>query len=263
MSGPLIWVDPDTPLPQATDALAEPPGLVAAGLDLSVPRLQEAYRKGIFPWFSQGDPVLWWSPDPRMVLKPADLHISKSLGKTLRQIERQQQQGDFTVIVTTNWAFDAVMRACAAPTVNREDTWITSVMQQAYQRWHTAGGVHSVETWVNGQLAGGLYGVCLGTMFFGESMFTRITNASKIALVHLIRFLKQQRVAMIDCQMQTDHLASLGALTIDRTAFIDHVRTAVDQPAIAWSAGWIDTEGTHRPSLPEGTAIPLAPFRYD
>ena len=263
MSGPLIWIKPDTPLPEAAQALTEPPGLVAAGLDLSVPRLVEAYSKGIFPWFSQGDPVLWWSPDPRMVLKPADLHISKSLGKTLRQIERHQQQGDFNVIVTTDWAFDAVMQACAAPTANREDTWITSVMQQAYQHWHTAGGVHSVETWVDGQLAGGLYGVCLGKMFFGESMFTRVTNASKIALVHLIRYLQQQGVTMIDCQMQTDHLASLGARTIDRAAFIDHVTAAVEQPAIAWGSGWIDTEGAYRPTLPEGTAIPLTPFRYD
>jgi len=247
MPGPLIWVKPDEPLPRADQALLDPPGLVAAGLDLSVPRLTEAYRKGLFPWFSDGDPVLWWSPDPRMVLVPDELHISKSLGKQLRQIARGQQSGDFSVVVTTNQAFEAVMNGCAARGEHGQDTWITVEMKQAYQQWHAAGAVHSVETWMDGQLVGGLYGVCLGSMFFGESMFTRATNASKIALVHLVRFLQRQGVTMIDCQMQTEHLASLGARSIAREVFINHVSAATDAPPIDWHAGWIDTEGNLQP----------------
>lgn len=255
MPGPLIWVEPHTPLPDAEHALAQPAGLVAAGLDLNVPRLLEAYRKGIFPWFSDGDPVLWWSPDPRMVLYTHELHVSKSLAKQLRQIARHQHDGDFRVVVTLNQAFDAVIRGCAARGAADgagQDTWITPEMVEVYRQWHAAGGAHSVETWIDGKLAGGLYGVGLGRMFFGESMFTRAPNASKLALVHLVRFLKDQHVAFIDCQMQTEHLASLGARTIDRPSFIRHVQQAVDHAPLDWQAGWMSPTGERHMGLPAG-----------
>jgi len=182
-----------------------------------------------------------------MVLMSDELHISKSLGKQLRQIAGQQESGDYSVVVTTNQAFEAVMQGCAARGEHGQDTWITVEMKQAYQQWHAAGAVHSVETWIDGQLVGGLYGVCLGRMFFGESMFTRATNASKIALVHLVRFLQRQGVSMIDCQMQTDHLALMGARNIAREVFIDHVSVATDAPAIDWHPGWLDTLGNLQP----------------
>lgn len=264
MQGPLIWVEPNTPLPDAEHALLDPPGLVAAGLDLGVQRLFEAYRKGLFPWFNEGDPVLWWSPDPRMVLPTDALHISKSLGKQLRQITRQQQQADFRVVVTINQAFEAVLQGCATRTGRSDsETWITADMQQAYRHWHGLGGVHSVETWVDGQLAGGLYGVGMGRMFFGESMFTRVPNASKLALVHLVRFLRQHGVRLIDCQMQTDHLATLGARTMDRRTFIEHVKRAATDEPIDWQAGWLNTSGQRYPGWPAGMAVPTQGFGYD
>lgn len=259
MASPLTWVHPDTPLPEAESALANPPGLVAAGMALDTPRLIEAYRKGIFPWYSDGDPVLWWSPAPRMVLMTDELHTSKSLKKYLRQIERQQARGQFDVMVTTDLAFDAVMQGCASrgqPELERTDqTWITADMKQAYRQWHQFGDVHSVETWINGELVGGLYGVCLGRMFFGESMFSRAPNASKLALVHLVNLLNHRGIPMIDCQMQTEHLASLGARAIDRTVFLAHVRQAVDQVGFVWPRGWIDAQGQCHAELPAGCSI--------
>lgn len=255
MASPLTWVHPDTPLPEADTALANPPGLVAVGADLGVPRLVEAYRKGIFPWFSDGEPVLWWSPDPRMVLVADELHVSKSLKKKLKQIENRQQHGQFDVIVTTDLAFDAVMQGCASRGQPGADTWITTDMKTAYRQWHKHGDVHSIETWVNGQLAGGLYGVCLGRMFFGESMFTLAPNASKIALVHLVRFLQRRAVTMIDCQMQTGHLASMGGRAIDRAEFLAHVRHAVDEPGFVWPAGWLDAQGQCHAQLPDGLTL--------
>ena len=218
-------------------------------------RLIEAYRKGIFPWFSDGEPVLWWSTDPRMVLRIDELHISKSLHKQLRQIERRQINGCFNVIVTTDLAFDAVMQGCANRGHRGTDTWITADMKAAYQQWHQAGDVHSIETWVNGHLAGGLYGVCLGRMFFGESMFTLVPNASKIALAHLVRFLERHDVTMIDCQMQTEHLASLGARAIERAEFLAHVRHAVNEPGFFWPTGWIDLQGRCHEQLPSGITL--------
>jgi leucyl/phenylalanyl-tRNA--protein transferase len=218
--------------------------------------LLEAYRKGIFPWFNPGDPVLWWSPDPRMVLMTDSLHTSKSLGKRLRQITRAQRSGQFDVLVTTNLGFEQVLAGCASRggQDNRGNqahgTWITEHMMQAYTQWHHAGQVHSIETWIEGKLAGGMYGVCIGQMFFGESMFTRSNNASKIAFAHLVAFLRRNGVLMIDCQMQTDHLASLGAQPIARDRFIEHVKRAVDQPAFAWPSGWLDLEGQLHPKLP-------------
>lgn len=277
MANPLVWVHPETPLPEAETALANPPGLVAVGMDLGVARLIEAYRKGIFPWFSEGDPVLWWSPDPRMVLMTDELHVSKSLDKKLKQIERQQAKHQFNVMVTTDLAFAAVIDGCATrghpipkqveiEAEAENSTWITADMKAAYLQWHQAGDVHSIETWVDGQLTGGLYGVCLGRMFFGESMFTRATNASKIALVHLVQFLANRGITMIDCQMQTDHLASLGARAIDRAEFLAHVRKAVDEPGFVWPAGWIDSTGRCHPELPAGVELNVTEpsfFSYD
>jgi leucyl/phenylalanyl-tRNA--protein transferase len=245
MNEPLRWIKADEPLPDAHTARTNPPGLVAAGLDLSIERLNEAYRKGIFPWFSDGQPVLWWSPDPRMVLYTDELHLSHSLKKRLRQIERTQTPDSKpNITVTTDLAFDAVLKGCAQRgTDTAQDTWITDVMRQAYCQWHRAGAAHSIEVWSDQTLVGGLYGVCLGRMFFGESMFSRCPDTSKIAMVYLVRFLKAQGVTLIDCQMQTDHLARLGAREIARTVFLNHVTQAVTEQSIPWFPGHLTAFG--------------------
>lgn len=244
----LTWLDIDTPFPPVTQALTDPPGLLAAGADLSIPRLRAAYSQGIFPWYSQDEPPLWWCPDPRMVLKCDDLHISHSLGKRLRQIARAQDKGDFSVFVAVDTAFGSVIRSCARSSQHGQPgTWITQEMQLAYEAWHLIGQAHSIETWINGELVGGLYGVSLGKMFFGESMFSRANDASKIAFVHLVAFLKQRGVDWIDCQMKTDHLASLGAQLVPRSAFLEHVRAHVRQPDLAWSPGILDQQGQLHP----------------
>jgi leucyl/phenylalanyl-tRNA--protein transferase len=188
-------------------ALRRPNGLLCAGGDLSPQRLLAAYRRGIFPWYSEGEPILWWSPDPRMVLLPEEARLSRSLLKTLRR-------GQYQVRLDT--AFAEVIRACGEPRPGQDGTWITPEMQQAYLRLHELGHAHSVETWIDGVLAGGLYGIALGRAFYGESMFTRVRDASKIALAHLARYLERQGFAVIDCQMKTAHLASLGAREIRR-----------------------------------------------
>src|SRR5690606_17673648 len=177
---------------------------------LAPQRLLEAYRRGIFPWYSPGDPILWWSPDPRMVLFPDELKVSRSLTKTLRNKSYE---------VRFDTAFDAVIAACAAPRNGETGTWIVPEIQEAYARLHRLGYAHSVETWIDGELAGGLYGVAIGRMFYGESMFTAARDASKIALVHLVRLLAARGCGMIDCQMETPHLATLGARPIPRTEF--------------------------------------------
>ena len=187
------WLRPDEPFPPVQSALAQPNGLLAAGADLSPARLIEAYRHGIFPWFSEGQPILWWSPDPRMVLVPAEIRITRSLAKALRN-RRYEVRADS--------AFRAVMRACAEPRPEQDGTWIGADMIEAYCALHERGIAHSVETWIDGELAGGLYGVALGRMFFGESMFSRATDASKIALVHLARQLERRGFGLIDCQLQ-------------------------------------------------------------
>lgn len=262
--GGLTWVHPDKPLPLASSALKSPNGLVAVGTDLSVPRLIEAYRKGIFPWFNPGDPVLWWSPDPRMVLVPEQMHLSRSLRKKLRQIQKAQLAGDFRIIVTVDLAFDEVLEGCASRgDRDPNKTWITPEMKTVYQQWHRQGGVHSVEVWIDGVLAGGLYGVALGQMFFGESMFTRTSNASKIALAHLVAFFKQQGIGLIDCQMQTEHLASLGAQSIDRQTFIEHVTQAVNLPPVNWCQGWLNLQGELDPTLAESVVLPVQAIGYD
>lgn len=220
------WLDRDQPFPPLTRALAEPNGLLAAGGALTAERLIDAYRNGIFPWYSEGQPLLWWSPDPRMVLVPGDFKISRSLGKRLKQ-------GHFEVRVDT--AFETVMRACAAPRGRHGGTWITDEMVAAYTALHRRGLAHSVETWKEGELAGGLYGVALGRMFYGESMFTRATDASKIALAYLARQLQRWDFGMIDCQMNTDHLASLGAHEIPRAEFVRQLKVLVNcEPPASW-----------------------------
>jgi leucyl/phenylalanyl-tRNA--protein transferase len=241
----LIWVDPDTPLPEPSRAMPE--GLLAAGGDLSVRRLQEAYSKGVFPWFNEGEPVLWWSPDPRMVLPCAHFRESRSLGKKLRQMARQEQAEAAdtlpALMVTTDLAFTPVMQACAAARDGRPGTWISDQIVAAYTRWHDLGQVHSVETWVDGKLAGGLYGVCLGRFFFGESMFSWSTDCSKIALAYLVRFLRRHGIEHIDCQQDTRHLSSLGARTMPRDDFLSLLREALPLSSPPWQAGRLLHDG--------------------
>lgn len=218
------FLGPDDAFPPVEDALQEPNGLLAAGADLSPTRLLAAYSEGIFPWFGETDPILWWSPDPRMVLRVSEVHVSRSLGKVIRS-------GRFTITMDT--AFVDVVRGCAEARRDHEGTWITGEMEDAYARLAELGHAHSVEAWLDGALAGGLYGVAVGRMFFGESMFTRVTDASKVALVQLARQLEKWRMPMVDCQMSTSHLASLGARDIRRTEFVREVRYLVRQPAVA------------------------------
>ncbi len=217
------WLENGAPFPPLAAALREPNGLLAAGGGLSARRLTEAYRLGIFPWYSEGDPVLWWSPDPRMVLFPAELKVSRSLRKALRN-RRYEIRGDSD--------FQAVMKACAAPRDGQDGTWITPAVIAAYTGLHRLGLAHSVETWIDGELAGGLYGVALGRMFYGESMFSRAGDASKIAFVHLARQLERWNFTMIDCQMKTAHLASLGAREIPRGEFAQRLAGLVDLPGV-------------------------------
>ncbi len=202
----------NTPFPLVESALSEPNGLLAIGGDLSASRLLDAYSRGIFPWFSDDDPVLWWSPDPRMVLFPEELRVSGSLRKRLRKT-------DYTV--THDTAFHQVVEACALADrgPDQDGTWITDEIMDGYSVLHEMGYAHSVETWINGELVGGLYGVQIGKMYYGESMFHRVTDASKIAFVHLVRHLCDNGVGMIDCQMNTEHLAGFGAREIPRASF--------------------------------------------
>lgn len=224
------WLPPAPVFPPVERALAEPNGLLAAGGDLSPERILAAYRQGIFPWFSAGEPILWWSPDPRMVLFPAEIKISRSLAKVLRNKAYE---------VRLDTAFAQVMAACAGtPREGQNGTWITTEMQAAYGRLHELGYAHSVETWMDGKLAGGLYGMALGKAFYGESMFSWRTDASKIALAHLCAHLQRQGFGIIDCQMETAHLASLGARPIPRSDFVALLRrfVAADFPPGRWPA---------------------------
>ena len=205
------WLKENTPFPPLTQALKEPNGLLAAGADLSPERLILAYKNGIFPWFNEGDPILWWSPDPRMAMYPGELKVSRSLRKTLKKHAYE---------IRVDAAFREVMQGCAEPRNGQPGTWISPSMIDAYTRLHELGFAHSVEIWIEGKLAGGLYGMAIGNMFYGESMFSRTTDASKIAFVHLVKQLDRWGFGMIDCQMKTLHLASLGAREISRTTFI-------------------------------------------
>jgi leucyl/phenylalanyl-tRNA--protein transferase len=218
------WLGEDDPFPPVEVALRDPNGLLAAGGDLSARRLLDAYARGIFPWFGEDDPVLWWSPDPRTILRLHELHVSRSLRRTIRS-------GRYTVTLDT--AFDQVMAGCAAPRGDEAGTWITAEMAEAYQRLAALGYAHSVETWSDGRLVGGLYGVAVGCMFFGESMFSWSSDASKVALAGLVGQLRRWDFELIDCQMATSHLASLGAREIPRAEFLTDVTRLIHRPAVA------------------------------
>ncbi|WP_031433408.1 leucyl/phenylalanyl-tRNA--protein transferase [Methylomarinum vadi] len=206
---------PEQPFPSPEKALREPDGLLAIGGCLSSRRIVNAYRHGIFPWFSPGEPILWWSPDPRLVLFPEQLKVSRSLRKTLRKNIFQ---------LSFDQAFSAVVDACAAPRERQSGTWITEEMKQAYNQLHRQGIAHSIEAWRDGELVGGLYGLAIGRVFFGESMFHRQTDASKVVFVHLVNNLIAWDYRLIDCQVHTEHLVSLGAIEIARLDFLQHLR---------------------------------------
>ncbi|MFN7726686.1 MAG: leucyl/phenylalanyl-tRNA--protein transferase [Rubrivivax sp.] len=260
----LHWIDDSSPLPPAAAALgpdSDAPGLVAAGGHVHPGRLEEAYRLGIFPWYSPGQPVLWWSLDPRMVLPVAEFKLAPSLKKTLRRFLRTPG-----CALRVDSAFAAVMQACAStPREGQNGTWIVPEMLAAYTAWHHQRRVHSFETWVDGVLVGGLYGVCIGRMFYGESMFSHRTDASKIALAGLVAFCRQHGITLIDCQQATGHLASLGGREVPRADFVAHVAQAVQQADIAdwtYDAAWWqhllpapDAPPNHPPSSP---ALPRA-----
>jgi leucyl/phenylalanyl-tRNA--protein transferase len=217
----ISWLRPDDPpeaFPPVDTALGEPDGLLCAGGDLSTPRLLEAYRRGIFPWFSEGQPILWGSPDPRTVLYPAEFRVARSLAKTLRN-------RGFTV--TQDREFGRVMQLCADPALRPEGTWISPQMQAAYGRLHEQGHAHSFETRLDGELVGGLYGVALGRVFFGESMFSLERDASKVALHALVRHMLASGGRLIDCQVASTHLASLGARNVPRREFVRQLDEAI------------------------------------
>ncbi|MGK8478753.1 leucyl/phenylalanyl-tRNA--protein transferase [Stutzerimonas stutzeri] len=225
----LTWLKrDDLSFPPLETALREPNGLLAAGGDLRPERLLAAYRHGCFPWYQEGQPLLWWSPDPRTVLFSDELHVSRSLRKRMRH-------GDYRV--TFDKAFAEVIQGCAGPRSYADGTWITTPMQDAYVRMHEMGVAHSVEVWQQGQLVGGLYGLAMGELFFGESMFSRATDASKVGFVTLVERLREWGFALIDCQMPTRHLESFGARSIPRAAFAEALAMHLDRPSAAdWRA---------------------------
>jgi leucyl/phenylalanyl-tRNA--protein transferase len=216
----LAWLKAKDPFPPVERALKDPNGLLAAGGELSVERLLEAYRHGVFPWYSGAEPVLWWSPDPRMVLYCEELKVSRSLAKSARNKGYE---------VSVDTAFTAVLEGCAD---RPEGTWLGGNMKKAYERLHRRGYAHSFETWLGGKLVGGLYGVAIGRLFFGESMFSRETDASKVALVALVGELRAREFPLIDCQMHTALLASLGAREIPRRAFLRELAALVNYPSV-------------------------------
>ena len=211
----LTWIDPDDPViafPPVSEALEEPDGLLAAGGDLRPERLIAAYRQGIFPWYEEGQPILWWSPDPRAIIRTDQLHISRSLQKTLRKDHYR---------VSFDTAFSAVVEACSQPRRGSNGTWITHEMLQAYTTLHHMGHAHSVEVWNDeGELTGGLYGIMLDNIFAGESMFSRTTDMSKVAMVYLSEWLQMRDIHTIDCQLPNPHLIRMGAVTIPRAEFV-------------------------------------------
>lgn len=219
----LTWLKrDDLTFPPLDKAMREPNGLLAAGGDLSPDRLVQAYRHGCFPWYQDGQPLLWWSPDPRTVMFPDELHVSRSLRKVIRQGRYQ---------VTFDQDFAAVIRACAGPRAYADGTWITDQMQEAYLDLHRRGYAHCVEVWDRDELVGGLYGLAMGRLFFGESMFSRADNASKVGFAALVERLLAGGVVMIDCQMPTEHLISLGARSISRSEFAKTLAQHLDPPA--------------------------------
>ena len=224
------WLGPDDPLPPLERALAQPDGLLAAGGGLAPGRIVDAYRRGAFPWFSGGQPVLWWSPDPRMVLFTDEFRVRRSLHKRVRQRRYE---------IRLDTAFERVIGACAEPRAGQDGTWITEAMVDAYVELHRRGVAHSVEAWSDGELRGGLYGLAIGRVFFGESMFARAPDASKVALVHLVAKLASDGVPLIDCQQETAHLAAFGARPIPRRAFAARLAELIhsDGPPAPWIAG--------------------------
>ena len=246
------WLEPDDPFPEpglASGPDSAFPGLLAAGGSLEPQRLRQAYSRGIFPWFNDGQPILWWSTAPRMVLPVEAFKLSRSLNKTIQRLRRSP---GFEVSVDR--CFDRVIRACAqTPRQAQAGTWIGQAMIAAYSRWHQLGEVHSFETWIDGELAGGLYGICIGRMFYGESMFAHRPDASKIALAALVCFCRLEGISVIDCQQDTPHLASLGARTWPRDQFETHLRAVTSlHPPHRWSyddAMWAALD-VRAPALP-------------
>lgn len=267
LRAPLPWVGANDPLPDPWLAWREPNGLLAAGADLSPARLVEAYSRGIFPWYSDGQPVLWWSPDPRMVLYLDEFRMHRSLAKTIRRncLADNENAGNDSAgdepgttsdtssdssagadalsastsprwRITLDQAFGEVMQACAAPRDAEGGTWITAEILAAYQGLHRMGCAHSVEVWEGESLVGGLYGVAIGRMFYGESMFARTADASKVALAALVGMLKGLDFRVIDCQQNTRHLASLGAREIPREVFLNELASLIRQPGPDWRA---------------------------
>lgn len=229
----IVWLDPDNdddPFPPLSEAQTDPNGLLAAGGSLSPKRLLSAYRQGIFPWFDDSQPILWWSPAPRMVLKPSELHVSKSLAKLIRK-------GTYTCSFDKDFA--NVIMECAKDRADQDGTWITESMRAAYQTLHQLGHAHSVEVWLDDELVGGLYGIAIGQFYFGESMFSRRPNTSKIGLAYLTEKLQQWGYQYIDCQVKTEHLESLGANELPRERFSELLETyCPQQPALgAWLMG--------------------------
>ncbi|MEO8486594.1 MAG: leucyl/phenylalanyl-tRNA--protein transferase [Betaproteobacteria bacterium] len=232
----LPWLRPDDPFPPLERALSDPNGLLAAGGSLAPERLVDAYRRGIFPWYSRGEPVLWWSPDPRMVLFTTEFRVRRSLAKRLRHHRYE---------IRIDTAFERVIASCAEPRAGQEGTWIVSPMVEAYVELHRRGVAHSVEAWLDGELAGGLYGLAIGRVFFGESMYARAPDASKIALVHLAAKLARDGVPLIDCQQETAHLAGFGARPIPRRAFAALLSELIhsEAPPAPWIAGrWTEPD---------------------
>ena len=228
----LPWLEPGTPFPPPESALGADsawPGLLAGSESLNADMLLAAYAQGIFPWSGPEEPVLWWSTDPRMVLMPSHFRLHASLRKTLRAFARRHDAG-----IRIDTAFDTVVQQCAAPRNGQPGTWITSAIMRSYGELHRRGLAHSIETWINGQLVGGLYVVALGHAVFGESMFTRQTDASKIALAALVCLCRAHDVELIDCQQQTAHLASLGAHPVARADFLTSIQRGQQRPAMRW-----------------------------
>lgn len=221
LTGDLVFPPPE---------LAREDGLLAVGGDLSIPRLILAYRQGIFPWYNPGEPIFWWSPDPRLILEPSNLHVSRRLERIIRQGRLQ---------VTLDHAFKEVIRACSEIRIKKgEGTWLTLEMIEAYTKLHYLGKTHSVETWQGDRLVGGLYGIAIGRVFFGESMFTKVSDASKVAFVTLVRQLSEWDFAMIDCQVTTWHLLSFGAKEMPRSFFLERLKKLIDLPSKAPNGKW-------------------------
>lgn len=223
--GRITWLsasDPPSAFPDVENSLTEPDGLLAAGGDLSVERLLAAYARGIFPWYEEGQPILWWSPDPRCVLWPANLHISRRL---------RQQMRNSTAELRFNCSFSNVVRECAGERRSQQGTWITDEMIAAYEQLHDDGWAHSIEIWDNDDLVGGLYGICIGKVFFGESMFSKMPNSSKMAMLGLASHMQSSGLELIDCQVVSRHLMTLGAQVITRSEFTDFLASACNSQA--------------------------------